>query len=89
MAPSRRSGSNNDNENPDIAVIIAQQLQTILPQIVTQVANQANANSGNGGNDGNNECSYKGFMACNPKEYDRKGGAIALTRWIEKINVVP
>ncbi|GJU44246.1 putative reverse transcriptase domain-containing protein [Tanacetum coccineum] len=30
-----------------------------------------------------------GFMACNPKEYDEKGGAIALTRWIEKMeNVV-
>ncbi|GJW01262.1 hypothetical protein Tco_1556513 [Tanacetum coccineum] len=35
MAPSRRSGNNdnNNNENPDIAAIIAQQLQTILPQI--------------------------------------------------------
>ncbi|GJY01933.1 putative reverse transcriptase domain-containing protein [Tanacetum coccineum] len=27
----------------------------------------------------NNGCTYKGFMACNPKEYDGKGGAIALT----------
>ncbi|GKD65498.1 hypothetical protein Tco_1307606 [Tanacetum coccineum] len=27
-------------------------------------------------------------MACNPKEYDRKGGAIALTRWIEKMENV-
>ncbi|GJT23548.1 hypothetical protein Tco_0893485 [Tanacetum coccineum] len=32
-----------------------------------------NANGGNGGNGGNNGCSYKGFMACNPKEYDGKG----------------
>ncbi|GJU88774.1 reverse transcriptase domain-containing protein [Tanacetum coccineum] len=41
MAPSRRSGNNdnNNNENPDIAAIIAQQLQTILPQFVTQVTN--------------------------------------------------
>ncbi|GKB46087.1 hypothetical protein Tco_0896840 [Tanacetum coccineum] len=30
-------------------------------------------------------CSYKEFLACNPKEYDGKGGAIALTRWIEKM----
>ncbi|GKB98920.1 reverse transcriptase domain-containing protein [Tanacetum coccineum] len=59
MAPSRRSGSNNDNENLDIAAIITKQLQTILPQIVTQVANQ-----------------------------DGKGGAIALTRWIEKMENV-
>nr|GEV80098.1 hypothetical protein [Tanacetum cinerariifolium] len=51
MAPSRRSSPSND-ENPDIAAIIAQQLQTILPQIVTQVTNNvnnANANGGNGG----------------------------------------
>ncbi|GJT72623.1 alpha/beta hydrolases superfamily protein [Tanacetum coccineum] len=39
MAPNRRSGPN--NENPDIAAIIAQQLQAILPQIVTQVTNNA------------------------------------------------
>ncbi|GJW15480.1 putative reverse transcriptase domain-containing protein [Tanacetum coccineum] len=103
MAPSRRSGSNNDNnddnnnnENPDIAAIIAQQLQTILPQIVTQVTNNVNnANNGNGGNGGggngnggNNGCTYKGFLACNPKEYDGKGGAIALTRWIERMETV-
>nr|GEW76987.1 hypothetical protein [Tanacetum cinerariifolium] len=68
--------NNNNNENPDIATIIAQQLQIILPQIVTQVANNVNnANGGNGGNGGNgrnNGCTYKGFMACNPKEYDGK-----------------
>ncbi|GJS41190.1 reverse transcriptase domain-containing protein [Tanacetum coccineum] len=39
-------------------------------------------------NGGNNGCTYKGFMACNPKEYDGKGGAIALTRWIEKMENV-
>ncbi|GKC05277.1 putative reverse transcriptase domain-containing protein, partial [Tanacetum coccineum] len=86
MAPSRRSGNNNNNENPDIAAIIAQQLQTILPQIVTQVTNNVNnANNGNGGNGGggngnggNNGCTFKAFQSCNPKEYDGKGGAIAL-----------
>ncbi|GKE21654.1 hypothetical protein Tco_1433166, partial [Tanacetum coccineum] len=25
-------------------------------------------------------CSYKEFLACNPKEYDGKGGAVVLTR---------
>ncbi|GKA55267.1 putative reverse transcriptase domain-containing protein [Tanacetum coccineum] len=40
------------------------------------------------GNGGNNRCTYKGFMACNPKEYDGKGGAIALTRWIKKMENV-
>ncbi|GJW19197.1 hypothetical protein Tco_0026633 [Tanacetum coccineum] len=79
MAPSCRSSPSNE-ENPDIIAIIIQQLQTILPQIVTQVTNNVNnANGVNGGNGGNNGCTYKGFMACNPKEYDGKGGAIALT----------
>ncbi|GJV76830.1 putative reverse transcriptase domain-containing protein [Tanacetum coccineum] len=31
---------------------------------------------------------FKGFMACNPKEYDGKGGTIALTRWIKKMENV-
>nr|GFC68171.1 reverse transcriptase domain-containing protein [Tanacetum cinerariifolium] len=30
-------------------------------------------------------CSYKEFLACNPKEYDGKEGVVVLTRWIEKI----
>ncbi|GKC04374.1 putative reverse transcriptase domain-containing protein, partial [Tanacetum coccineum] len=33
-------------------------------------------------------CSYKVFLACNPREYDGKGGAIVLTRWIEKMESV-
>ncbi|GKC21573.1 putative reverse transcriptase domain-containing protein [Tanacetum coccineum] len=32
--------------------------------------------------------SYKEFLACNPKEYDGKGGVVVLTRWIEKIENV-
>ncbi|GJR52212.1 putative reverse transcriptase domain-containing protein [Tanacetum coccineum] len=88
----------NDNENgqPNIAAIIAKQLQNIIPQIVTQVTNNVNnrnnnknnGNNNNNGNGGNNGCSYKGFQACVPKEYDGKGGAIALTCWIEKMENV-
>ncbi|GJW15561.1 putative reverse transcriptase domain-containing protein [Tanacetum coccineum] len=50
-------------------------------------ANVNNANGGNG-NGGNNGCSYKTFTACNPKEFDGKGGVVALTRWIEKMESV-
>ncbi|GJY62200.1 hypothetical protein Tco_0462857 [Tanacetum coccineum] len=43
--------NNNDNDYPTIAAIIVLQVQTILPQIVTQVTNNVNnANNGNGGN---------------------------------------
>nr|GEW34304.1 retrovirus-related Pol polyprotein from transposon 17.6 [Tanacetum cinerariifolium] len=33
-------------------------------------------------------CTYKEFLACNSKEYDRKGGAIVYTYWIEKMESV-
>ncbi|GJW17954.1 putative reverse transcriptase domain-containing protein [Tanacetum coccineum] len=33
-------------------------------------------------------CSYKEFLACNPKEYDGKEGAVVLTRWIKKMENV-
>ncbi|GJR36147.1 hypothetical protein Tco_1211831 [Tanacetum coccineum] len=52
MALSRRSGNNdnNNNENPDIAAIIAHQLQTILPQFSLMylpdwILNKRNASS--------------------------------------------
>ncbi|GKG53225.1 hypothetical protein Tco_0552493, partial [Tanacetum coccineum] len=47
--------------------------------------NNNNDNNANNGNGGNNGCSYKGFLACNPRDYDGKGGAITLTRWIKKM----
>ncbi|GJV16458.1 putative reverse transcriptase domain-containing protein [Tanacetum coccineum] len=88
---------------PDFPMIIAQQLQNLLPAMLAQVSNQGNVGNQNGnvvnenvqGNVGNvivngNRvgCSYKEFLACNPKEYDGKGGAVALTRWIEKMESV-
>ncbi|GKB80772.1 hypothetical protein Tco_0947667 [Tanacetum coccineum] len=33
-------------------------------------------------------CTHKEFLACNPKEYDGKGGVIVYTRWIEKMESV-
>ncbi|GKA60858.1 reverse transcriptase domain-containing protein, partial [Tanacetum coccineum] len=39
-------------------------------------------------NNGRRGCSYKEFLACNPKEYDGKGGVIVYTRWIEKMESV-
>ncbi|GJR14633.1 hypothetical protein Tco_0797285 [Tanacetum coccineum] len=85
---------------PDFSTIIAQQLQNLLLAMLAQVGNHGNVGNQNGnvvnenvqeniGNvivNGNQVgCSYKEFLACNPKEYDGKGGAIVLTRWIEKM----
>nr|GEV48419.1 reverse transcriptase domain-containing protein [Tanacetum cinerariifolium] len=55
---------------PDFSTIIAHQLQNLLPAMLDQVGNQRNVENKN---------------ACNPKEYDGKGGVVVLTRWIEKI----
>ncbi|GJU06568.1 putative reverse transcriptase domain-containing protein [Tanacetum coccineum] len=53
--------------------------------IVTQVTNNVNnVNGGNGGNGGNNRCTYKGFLAYNPKEYDRKEVKYAASAFINK-----
>ncbi|GJT17519.1 reverse transcriptase domain-containing protein [Tanacetum coccineum] len=64
----------------------------IVTQVNYNVNNANNGNGGNGGggngNGGNNGCTFKAFQSCNPKEYDGKGGAIALTRWIEKMENV-
>ncbi|GJW84653.1 hypothetical protein Tco_0157798 [Tanacetum coccineum] len=39
-------------------------------------------------NNGQRGCSYKEFLACNPKEYDGKGGAIVYTCCIEKMESI-
>nr|GEX84508.1 putative reverse transcriptase domain, ribonuclease H-like domain, aspartic peptidase domain protein [Tanacetum cinerariifolium] len=33
-------------------------------------------------------CTYKEFLACNPKDYDGKGGAVVYPCWIEKVESV-
>ncbi|GKC30948.1 putative reverse transcriptase domain-containing protein, partial [Tanacetum coccineum] len=68
---------------PEFLTIIAQQLQNLLPAMLAQ-ENVRNVLV-NGNRVG---CSYKEFLACNPKEYVGKGGAVVLTRWIEKMENV-
>ncbi|GJZ61644.1 reverse transcriptase domain-containing protein [Tanacetum coccineum] len=76
-------------------------LPTIIAQVGNHVNNQGNnknqddnvINGNNHGdvrtmNNGRGGCSYNEFMACNPKDYDGKGGAIVYTCWIEKMESV-
>ncbi|GKA78468.1 putative reverse transcriptase domain-containing protein [Tanacetum coccineum] len=78
-------------------------LPTILAQVGNQGSNQGNPRNQNGDaindniqgdvrnvivNNNRRGCTYKEFLACNPKEYDGKGGAIVYTRWIEKMESV-
>ncbi|GJT59856.1 putative reverse transcriptase domain-containing protein [Tanacetum coccineum] len=88
---------------PDFLTIIAQQLLNLLPAMLAQDGNQGNVGNQNGNvvnknvqenvenvivNGNRVGCSYKEFLACNPKEYDGKGGDVVLTRWIEKMEFV-
>nr|GEY15421.1 reverse transcriptase domain-containing protein [Tanacetum cinerariifolium] len=68
---------------PDFSTIIEQQLQNLLATILAQ---------GDGRNfilnNGQMDCSYKKFLACNPKEYDGKERDIVYTSWTKKIESV-
>ncbi|GJY43990.1 putative reverse transcriptase domain-containing protein [Tanacetum coccineum] len=73
----RGSGVNDGvNRVPNFSTIIAQQNQN------------GDAVNDNIRGDVSRGCTYKEFLACNPKEYDGKGGAIVYTRWIEKMESV-
>ncbi|GJT72297.1 putative reverse transcriptase domain-containing protein [Tanacetum coccineum] len=75
------------------------ELQNLLPAIVAQVGDQGKG-QGNGRNQNGNAvndnirgdvsrgCTYKEFLACNPKKYDGKGGAIVNTHYLEKMESV-
>nr|GEX32617.1 reverse transcriptase domain-containing protein [Tanacetum cinerariifolium] len=67
---------------PDFSTITAQQLHNLLPTMLAQSVGNVLVNGNRVG------CLYKEFLACNPKEYDGKGGVVVLTRWIEKIENV-
>ncbi|GJX75352.1 reverse transcriptase domain-containing protein [Tanacetum coccineum] len=54
----------------------------------TAMTNNLNNGNGNGNGGGNNGCTYKGFVACGPRDFDKTGGAVALTRWIENMESV-
>ncbi|GKB47663.1 reverse transcriptase domain-containing protein, partial [Tanacetum coccineum] len=66
--------------------------KNLLPTIIAQVGSQASNIQGDvrnvSVNNGRGRCSYKEFLACNPKDYDGKGDAIAYTHWTEKMESV-
>ncbi|GJZ08972.1 hypothetical protein Tco_0543255 [Tanacetum coccineum] len=90
--------------HPDLSDIRCHTIAEPLPaQWLAQVSNRGNVGNQNGnvvneniqenvGNEianGNRVgCSYKEFLACNPKEYDGKRSAVVLTHWIEKMEYV-
>ncbi|KAJ9546291.1 hypothetical protein OSB04_018834 [Centaurea solstitialis] len=96
----RNPGGTSEGQNPDIAQIIAQQIQAAIPNIVTQVTAGINVDRrndrterGNLNNDNNNVnntvgCNYKTFMSCKPKEFYGKEGVVGLLTWIDSLELV-
>ncbi|GJY68983.1 putative reverse transcriptase domain-containing protein [Tanacetum coccineum] len=87
----------------DFSMIIAQQLQNLLPAILAQVGNQGNVGNQNGNvvnenvqenvrnvlvNGNRVGCSYKEFLACNPKEYDGKGEEFCPSHEMQKLETM-
>ncbi|GJX49381.1 putative reverse transcriptase domain-containing protein [Tanacetum coccineum] len=105
QAGSGRNGQGSGRVSDFAAIITQQLqnlLPTIVAQVGNHVNNQgSNKNQDDNVTNDNNQgnvrtmnnilgcCSYKEFMACNPKEYDGKGGVIVYTRWIEKNRISP
>ncbi|GKB11516.1 hypothetical protein Tco_0845439 [Tanacetum coccineum] len=92
----RTRGHSGDQGNGRVMVW---QLQNLLHTIVSQAGEQGrgqrNGRNQNGDAINNNirgdvsrGCTYKDFLARNPKECDGKGGAIVYTCWIEKMESV-
>ncbi|KAI3790948.1 hypothetical protein L2E82_04403 [Cichorium intybus] len=91
MPPRPTTRGNPQDETPDVAQLVAQQLMAAIPNIVTQVTAGLNAPQGSQGGNRNNverECTYKSFMACKPKEFHGKEGAVGLLKWIDSMESV-
>nr|GEY40003.1 hypothetical protein [Tanacetum cinerariifolium] len=80
------------DEVPDFSIVIAQQLQDLLPTIIAQVGNHTSNIQSDVRNvsvsNGQNGCLYKEFIACSPKDYDGKGVVVSYTHWIKKMESV-
>ncbi|KAI3797627.1 hypothetical protein L1987_32887 [Smallanthus sonchifolius] len=82
MPPRRetRNTTDNNNENPTVEQIFAQQLNDVLLNIVTQVSNAIR--------NGNTSNRTDTFSACKPKEFHGHEGALGILKWIEKMESV-
>ncbi|KAJ9545268.1 hypothetical protein OSB04_024975 [Centaurea solstitialis] len=91
----RSTGSTPNDETPDIAQLVAPQVQNAIPSIVTQVTagidnrrRSGGDQSGEGGSGSNQGCTYKTFMSCKPKEFHGKEGAVGLLSWFDSMESI-
>ncbi|KAJ9545213.1 hypothetical protein OSB04_024920 [Centaurea solstitialis] len=91
----RSIGPTPNDQTPDIAQLVAQQVQNAIPRIVTQVTagidnrrRSGGDQGGEGGSGSNQGCTYKNFLSCKPKEFHGKEGAVGLLSWFDSMESV-
>lgn len=67
-----------------VEALITQRVEAALAR---QSSGRGNSSQGDSSG-GPRVCSYKDFMGCKPTTFNGKGGVVALTRWIEKVESV-
>ncbi|KAJ9556370.1 hypothetical protein OSB04_010984 [Centaurea solstitialis] len=75
-------------QDPELARLVSEQVMASLPNIVSQVAAGFNTNQNNNQGTREQDCTYKSFRSCNPKEFHGTEGAVGLLTWIEGMESV-
>ncbi|GKD65095.1 reverse transcriptase domain-containing protein [Tanacetum coccineum] len=87
--PNTRSlGVNDQNQTNDVEGLIARKINATLLGLISQVAAALNArwvDDGGSSSNVSHGCSYKIFMASNPKEFYGTEGAVGLLSWFENV----
>ncbi|GJY60858.1 putative reverse transcriptase domain-containing protein, partial [Tanacetum coccineum] len=74
-----RGGGRTKNQQVEV---VDELMNKMVKEVTEGDVRNVNVNNSRGG------CSYKDFLACNPKDFDEKGGVITYTHWIEKMESV-
>ncbi|KAI3775993.1 hypothetical protein L1987_45753 [Smallanthus sonchifolius] len=91
---------NNTTISAEVEQLISQRVAAALEQYEANRNNVGGNGSGSGGGAGgsgtaggsgdasNKKCTYKGFLSCNPRNFNGTEGEVGLMRWIDKMESV-
>ncbi|GJR59202.1 putative reverse transcriptase domain-containing protein [Tanacetum coccineum] len=83
----RSNPANNTNPPNETTYEVARQLNTAMPNSLTQLVQALRCNRANQG-DVTQSCSYKTFRSCGAKEFFGTEGAVGLLTWFENMKFV-
>ena len=77
----------------ELAELISQQINSVMPTIATQIAENVSATLNtarrqDGGGNANDRNAYKTFTSCNPKEFYGTEGPVGLLSWFQSMEAV-